>query len=101
MAQFDLYINENKLTNDSVPYLLDVQNDILKSLNTRIVIPLTRNIKDVQGLTKEFIIKNEKLYLTSSQMGTDHISELQQKTTSLSQYKDEIKNSLDFLIYGF
>ena len=29
MAQFDVYKNENELTNKKVPYLLDIQNDIL------------------------------------------------------------------------
>ncbi len=30
MAQFDVYKNTNPLTNETIPYLLDVQNDILK-----------------------------------------------------------------------
>jgi toxin CcdB len=101
MAQFDVYINENNQTNQRVPYLLDVQNDILKSLNTRVVIPLVRDLKGVQGLTKEFIINDEKVYLTTAQMGAVMISELKQKVTSLENEKEEIKNSIDFLIYGF
>jgi len=101
MAQFDVYINENNQTNQRVPYLLDVQNDILKSLNTRVIIPLVRDVKGVQGLTKEFIINDEKVYLTTAQMGAVMISELKQKVTSLENEKEEIKNSIDFLIYGF
>ena len=101
MAQFDVYINENNQTNQRVPYLLDVQNDILKSLNTRVVIPLVRDLKGVQGLTKEFIINDEKVYLTTAQIGAVMISELKQKVTSLENEKEEIKNSIDFLIYGF
>lgn len=42
--------------------LLDIKNDILKSLNTRVVIPLVRDLKGIQVLTKEFIINDEKLY---------------------------------------
>ena len=101
MAQFDVYINENNQTNRRVPYLLDVQNDILKSLNTRVVIPLVRDLKGVQGLSKEFIINDEKVYLTTAQMGAVVIGELKQKVTSLENEKEEIKNSIDFLIYGF
>lgn len=101
MAQFDVYINENNLTNQRVPYLLDVQNDILKSLNTRVVIPLVRDLKGVEGLVKEFIINDEKVYLTTAQMGAVIISELKEKVTSLENEKEEIKNSIDFLIYGF
>jgi toxin CcdB len=101
MAQFDIYLNENQSTNGRTPYLLDIQNDILKSLNTRVVIPMVRDIKDVKGLTKEFIINDEKVYLTTSQIGTVHLFELKTKILSCIEEKDEIKNSLDFLIYGF
>lgn len=101
MAQYDVYLNENSLTSERVPYLLDVQNDILKSINTRVVIPLARNIKDFKGLTKEFIINDEKVYLTTSQLGTIHKNELKTKICSLENQKEDIKNSLDFLIYGF
>ena len=101
IAQFDVYKNENHLTNQKVPYLLDVQNDILKSLNTRVMIPLVRDLKGVQGLTKEFVINDEKVYLTTAQMGAVYIDELKEKVTSLKNEKDEIKNSIDFLIYGF
>lgn len=101
MAQFDVYKNENQLTNEKVPYLLDIQNDILDSINTRVVIPLVKDMKDFKGLTKEFIIENQKVYLTTSQMGTVHKNELKTKVTTLQNQKEDIKNSIDFLIYGF
>ena len=91
MAQFDVYKNENSLTNQRVPYLIDVQNDILKSLNTRIVLPLVRDLKGVQGLTKEFIINDEKVYLTTAQICTVFIDELKEKVTTLESKKEEIK----------
>ena len=101
MAQFDVYKNENELTNQKVPYLLDVQNDILDSINTRVVIPLVKDKNDFKGLTKEFVIKNQKVYLTTSQMGAVKKNELKTKITTLINQKEEIKNSIDFLIYGF
>ena len=101
MAQFDVYKNENDQTNQKVPYLLDIQNDILDSINTRVVIPLVKDKNDFKGLTKEFIIENQKVYLTTSQMGTVHKNELKTKITTLTNQKEEIKNSIDFLIYGF
>lgn len=101
MAQFDVYKNENDQTNQRVPYLLDIQNDILDSINTRIVIPLVKDKNDFKGLTKEFIIENQKVYLTTSQMGAIHKNELKTKITTLQNQKEEIKNSIDFLIYGF
>ena len=43
----------------------------------------------------------KKVYLTTAQMGAVMISELKQKVVSLENEKEEIKNSIDFLIYGF
>ncbi len=101
MAQFDVYKNENPNTNKNFPYLLDVQNDILKSLSTRVVIPLAINKKIIQGLTKEFIINQQTVYMFTAQIGTVPITDLENKVISLQEQKDEIKNSIDFLIYGF
>lgn len=101
MAQFDVYRNKNSDTNEKVPYLLEVQNDILSSLNTRVVVPLAKDIKEIKGLSKEFTIEEQKVYLITSQLGAVHISELNEKVTNLNNKSDEIKNSLDFLIYGF
>ena len=40
MAQFDVYRNANAATRASIPYLLDVQSDLLDPLATRVVVPL-------------------------------------------------------------
>lgn len=40
MAQFDVYENINEKTKEQIPFLLDIQNDILKNVSSRVVIPL-------------------------------------------------------------
>ncbi len=40
MSQFDVFDNPNDNTNQSMPYLLDVQSDLLDNLATRVVVPL-------------------------------------------------------------
>jgi toxin CcdB len=42
MAQFDVYRNTNPATRARIPYLLDVQSDLLDPLATRIVVPLCK-----------------------------------------------------------
>ncbi|WP_121627045.1 CcdB family protein [Poseidonibacter antarcticus] len=101
MAQFDVYKNENERTNKEVPYLLDIQNDILSSLDTRVVIPLVFSLAKVDKLTKELKIKDEIVYLYTDQMATIGLSLLNEKICSIKEQGDEIKNSIDFLIYGF
>lgn len=40
MPQFTVYRNKNPQTLSVVPFLLDVQHDLLSDLETRVVIPL-------------------------------------------------------------
>lgn len=40
MAQFAVYRNASSTNKAAVPYLLNVQSDLLEDLETRIVIPL-------------------------------------------------------------
>ncbi|MBE4112240.1 plasmid maintenance protein CcdB, partial [Vibrio parahaemolyticus] len=41
MSQFSLYKNNDKNTATAYPYFVDVQSELLDTLNTRLVIPLT------------------------------------------------------------
>ena len=38
--QFDVYHNKNAASKGRFPYLLDVQTELLDSLETRVVVPL-------------------------------------------------------------
>jgi toxin CcdB len=42
MAQFALYRNKDPRTRAAIPLLVDIQNDLLESLGTRVVIPLSK-----------------------------------------------------------
>ena len=51
MAYLDVHANANPRTRASVPFLLDVQADLLTSLGTRVVVPLYRR-EAGQALTR-------------------------------------------------
>ncbi len=42
MGQFDVYRNAHPATRARIPYLLDVQSDLLDILATRVVVPLCK-----------------------------------------------------------
>ncbi len=66
MSQFTLYKNENKNSNKTYPYLVDVQNDFFDDLNSRIVIPLSpHNILNETNAKKlcPIITVNDELYV--------------------------------------
>lgn len=58
MAQFDVYINPNTATRKVIPYLLDVQADLLDTLTTRVVVPLIK--AEEMGLAAKHLIHNSK-----------------------------------------
>jgi toxin CcdB len=40
MPQFTVYKNKNLRTRGEIPFFLDIQNDLLSGLETRVVVPL-------------------------------------------------------------
>jgi len=104
MNQFTLYENENKNSKKVYPYFVDVQNELLDDLNSRIVIPLslykTLNKQSAKKLCPVFEIKKEAFVLLTHQMTSVPRSILKKKVTSLEKFRYEILGAIDFLITG-
>ena len=45
MAQFDVYLNPGKQTRTTYPFILDIQNELIADIATRIVVPLGRVVE--------------------------------------------------------
>jgi toxin CcdB len=101
MAQFDVYTNVNTQTKERVPYLLDIQHDLLDDLSTRVVIPLVVGMKPVTHLNLLFVIDGQKVTLSTAEMAGVPLRLLGAKVTSLEQSRQEIIAAVDFLITGF
>ena len=105
MAQFTVYENINEATKDSVPYLVDVQNEILSDLNTRVVIPMCSasafGAKQLSNLSPVFEIKESSYILLTPQLAGISISELGPSVCDLSEFRLQFINALDFLFTGF
>jgi len=104
MAQFDVYENPNAETNQAVPYLLDIQSDLLDNLATRVVVPLVdaRVVgKPIQHLNPGFHIDNSRVVMSTAELAGISTGALGKKIGSLKDRRDEIVAALDFLITGF
>jgi toxin CcdB len=101
MAQFDVYKNPNPHTNKEIPYLLDIQHDILQSLNTRVVVPLIINMTPAKHLNPIFTIEETNVVMSSAELAAILESDLGEYICSLKEYRTDIINSIDFLISGF
>ncbi len=100
MAQFDVYENLGN-NNETIPYLVDVQNDVLDQFSTRMVIPLVLDEKETNLINPEIVIDSKKYILLTTQMAGICVHRLGKKITSLKDKRTDIVNAIDFLITGF
>jgi toxin CcdB len=103
MAQFDVYPNPNPATRKSIPYLLDVQADLLDAMATRVVVPLV--LAEVMGqgvkqLNPHFKIKGVALVMSTAELAGVSVRTLGEKVASLKARRDEIAAALDLLFTG-
>jgi toxin CcdB len=104
MAQFTLYKNEDSSSNETYPYFIDVQNSLLDSLNSRVVIPLSPhgslNNTDVKRLCPVIHLDEGNFVLLTHQMTSVPVSILKTRVTSLDKFRNEILSAIDILITG-
>jgi len=102
MSQFDVYANPDKETSKVYPYLVDVQNGLLDTLNSRLVIPLTpvtRSNKTYPAhLCPVVKIHGKSFALLTHQMASVPVSLLKKRECSLSGSRTEIISAIDFLV---
>ncbi len=104
MGQFALYKNENNATKKTYPYFVDVQNDLLDELNSRIVIPLspykTLNNTNAKKLCPVLEFEDTPFVLLTHQMASVPRSILKKKVASLEKNRYEILGAIDLLLTG-
>ena len=99
MARFDFYRNQV-----GRGYLLDLQSDLIGSLNTRVVAPLmppAEAPRPASRLNPVFVIGNGKFVMVTQFMAAVPLAELQERSGSLSQEHDAIMNAIDMIFSGF
>ncbi len=103
MAQFDVHRNGNPLTAGDIPYVLDIQNDLLWHLSTRVIAPLERFeiAPPVSRLNPFFAVKGQSVVMATADLAALHRRELGEPVASLADRRDDIIAALDFLISGF
>ena len=104
MSQYSLYKNENKSSKKTYPYFVDVQSDLLDSLNSTIVIPLTTsketNKKIAKGLCPVLEIDGKDYVLLTHQMTSVPVSLLKSELMIIDNYRYEILRAIDLLLTG-
>jgi toxin CcdB len=99
MARFDIYDNPGR-NKANIPYLVEVQSNVISGLATRIVIPL-RQMAGFAKLTLPsdlfplIAIDGKDYLLDTPQLGAIPSSELKVRVGSAQDYRSEIQAALD------
>jgi toxin CcdB len=105
MPQFAVYRNENPGSRDDVPFLVDVQADVLEALGTRVVIPLAKSAEltgfPTQYLTPVIAFQGQPYALLTPQLAGISRDELGPEAGSLANQQRAISSAIDFLLRGF
>lgn len=104
MAQFDVFRNTNPSTRARVPYLLDVQSDLLDRLVTRVVVPLCKpevlKGKLAERLNPVFEVEGRKLVMLTPELAGVTRKILDEWVDNLAPKRHLIVAALDFVITG-
>lgn len=105
MAQFHVYRNLNPASSAAVPYLLDLQSDLIDSLPTRVVAPLVPvdilRGKTLRKLMPTLEIGGEAYVMDTPQLAGAPVRMIGPEVANLSAQRPEIMAALDLLFLGF
>ena len=104
MAQFSVYQNKNKATQTQYPLLLNIQNDLLATMQTCVVVPLTKLetlVYNPMGkLTPIFAVQGQHYCMMTPQLAGIHKRELGEEVEILTAHQNDIISAVDFLLSG-
>ena len=104
MARFDVYRNPNPRTKERVPYLLDIQANLLESLATRLVVPLIPVSgfgKPVERLNPVLRVADRSYLMATAEMAAVPRKSIGEKAAALASESTVILAAVDFLISVF
>lgn len=104
MARFDAYANPDASERKHTPYLVDVQNDFIDALSTRVVIPLRREAAfgpRARNLNPLLEVAGEKVVLDTAAMGAVPLKELRKRVASLRDERVLVQEALDTLFGAY
>jgi toxin CcdB len=96
MARFSVYPNPG-----GDGYLLDIQADIMRQLNTRVVVPLMplgKAPKPATGLNPLFVIDAIQHAMVTQYLAAVPTCGLKHESLNLADRRDDIVNAIDLLL---
>ncbi|QSA97044.1 CcdB family protein [Methylococcus sp. EFPC2] len=105
MAQFDVYPNPHAGQKHIIPFLLDVQSDLLGALNTTVVVPFydpaAVSISPIRGLMPVFEVQGQSYVMVSTELAGVPRKRLPPGVANLGVHRSIIMAALDIILTGF
>lgn len=100
MARFDIY-----RYSDAVPFVIDVQANLLADLKTRVVVPLLPQAQakheQLPKLKPLIKVKGKNYILMTTDIGALRVSDLKDPVDNAEDQRQTIVDAIDFLFQGF
>ena len=104
MPQFSVHKNKNAKSKSAYPYLVEIQSDLLRDLNTRVVVPLVKlsdiDRKPIHTLTPVVDIDGQKYAMLIPQLAGIPARDLGASIGSVATRRADIVAAMDFLVTG-
>ena len=104
MARFDVYPHPDAVLRRKTPYLLDVQNNHIGRIGTRVVVPMRAAsffAKPIGELNPQFEVAGKSLVLDTAALAAIAASELKAPVHNLAAESGAIVTALDVLFGAF
>ncbi len=104
MARFDAFANPDASERRHTPYLLDVQNDFIDALNTRVVIPLRKEAAfgaRARNLNPVLLVADDSVVLDTAALGAVPVAELRKRVANLGEQRALVQDALDALFGAY
>jgi toxin CcdB len=104
MSRYDVYPNPEASERKHTPYLVDVQNDYIDALSSRVVIPLRREQAfglRARNLNPAFLVKNDSVVLDTAAIAAIPVSELRKPVADLKHEREAVQEALDTLFGAY
>jgi toxin CcdB len=104
MARYDVYAHPDPARRKTTPYLLDVQNNYIEAVATRMMLPMRdRNTigKTLRDLNPVFEIEGKTVVLDTTSMAAFPAALLKKPVARLASQAGVITSALDTLLGGY
>lgn len=105
MASFTVYTNPDPKSQKAIPFLLDIQSELLSALDTRVVVPLylnsTTQVHPISRLTPVVSFQNKSLVAMVPELAGVSKRHLGPTVGQISEVRPEMIAAIDLLFTGF